>query len=64
MYNKNMNNQCLDNVFAHLTNYSLNKASPNFFVSEDPYSDAGHKRLWSIIQSRLTNEGKDVDSIQ
>jgi len=51
-------------MFAHLTNYSLNKTSPNFFVSKDPNADAGHKRLWSTVLQRLFNEGRNVDAIQ
>ena len=48
-------------VYTHLTNYSLNKASENF---EDTAEDStGSKRKISWVRRRLQEEGHDADKI-
>uniref|UniRef100_T1G5C5 Tubulin--tyrosine ligase-like protein 9 n=1 Tax=Helobdella robusta TaxID=6412 RepID=T1G5C5_HELRO len=53
----NKNN--IDNVFMHLTNYSINKRSKDFNTDED----SGNKRRLSTIYNILEGEGKDVKKL-
>lgn len=48
------NSSNLDNVYQHLTNYSLNKNSDKFFYSEDPLkADIGHKRSLKALKEDM-----------
>jgi tubulin polyglutamylase TTLL6/13 len=50
----------LENVFSHLTNYSLNKKNENF----DTDNSKGHKRPMSAILREVESRGLDVASLQ
>lgn len=44
----------LDNKFMHLTNYAINKESPNFVFNDSVGNmDVGHKRSLSSIYKRI-----------
>lgn len=53
-----------ENMFAHLTNYSLNKFSENFIPNDDP-NDAciGHKWSLPALKQFLVNQGHDLSVI-
>lgn len=53
-----------ENLFAHLTNYSLNKYSDNF-VANDEIDDqcVGHKWSLPALKEYLANNGYDVKMI-
>lgn len=55
---KNMNN-----MFIHLTNYSINKMSKNFTQPEDEKGSA-HKKSLTQIYSELAEQGHDVSRLK
>jgi hypothetical protein len=52
----------LSNLFMHLTNYAVNKDSPNFLISDD--ESQGSKRSYSsvlnILRKQNGNEAVDI----
>ena len=55
----------LDNKFMHLTNYAINKDSPNFIFNDDVENmDIGHKRSLTSIYKRLAEEGHNVEELK
>ena len=47
----------LDNVCQHLTNYAINKESPNFvFNTDSKRSDVGHKRSLKSVYEQLRKQ--------
>jgi hypothetical protein len=55
----------LELSFAHLTNYSLNKNSPNFQENSDAENaDHGHKRSMSSVFAVLAANGVDVEGLK
>lgn len=52
-----------DNLFAHLTNYSLNKFSENFEPNDDQDECKGHKWSHYALKEHLRQEGYDVGAI-
>lgn len=59
LYEKPDPNKNMSNLFMHLTNYSINKASENF--KADEYD--GHKRSLHSLLKHLESEGHDPDLI-
>eukprot|EP00698_Gefionella_okellyi_P010773 TRINITY_DN2819_c0_g1_i4.p1 TRINITY_DN2819_c0_g1~~TRINITY_DN2819_c0_g1_i4.p1 ORF type:complete len:850 (+),score=203.47 TRINITY_DN2819_c0_g1_i4:351-2900(+) len=58
-YNKDLRN--IDNLFMHLTNYSINKMSENFVANEDPEVDNyGNKWSLSALWAYLRDMGIDT----
>jgi tubulin polyglutamylase TTLL6/13 len=53
----------LKNMFAHLTNYSLNKESGQFREATSIHDDTGHKRSLSSLFRHLVKDGIDVDEL-
>ena len=52
----------LDQVFSHLTNYSLNKKNERFEQPEDAEkADCGSKRSMSSVMDEIRKQGHDVD---
>lgn len=52
------------NLFAHLTNYSLNKYSDNFIPNDDPNDTCvGHKWSLTALKQFLSNNGYDTNLI-
>jgi tubulin polyglutamylase TTLL6/13 len=52
----------LELSFAHLTNYSLNKKSPNFEENVDAeHADRGHKRSMSSVFQKMEENGVNID---
>jgi tubulin polyglutamylase TTLL6/13 len=48
----------------HLTNYAINKDSPNFIFNNDTKrTDVGHKRSLSSVWELMKSKGIDVDNI-
>lgn len=46
----------------HLTNYAINKESPNFIFNESSTEmDIGHKRSLSSIYKLIEDQGNDVE---
>jgi len=55
----------LDQVFAHLTNYSLNKKNENFQQPSDAIqAESGSKRSLSSVFASLRKMGYDIESLQ
>lgn len=53
-------NENAPNRFIHLTNYAINKQSPNFVKAND---DSGHKRSLSAILKILEENGADTKKL-
>ena len=51
----------LEDVHAHLTNYSLNKRSDAFVASDDPDGCGGSKRTVSSVFAALAASGQVAD---
>jgi tubulin polyglutamylase TTLL6/13 len=52
----------LDNKFMHLTNYAINKLSPNFIFNEEATEcNKGHKRSLSSVYKTLDELGHDSE---
>jgi tubulin polyglutamylase TTLL6/13 len=48
----------------HLTNYSINKESPDFvFNDSEDSDDVGHKRSLTSVFKILENDGVDCDRL-
>ena len=55
--NGNMQDMCM-----HLTNYAINKLSPNFVFNEkEANDDVGHKRSLTSVLRLLQSKGVDVE---
>lgn len=55
----------LENVCQHLTNYAINKESPNFVYNTDAKrSDIGHKRSLTSVYEHMEKQGVDIDSVK
>ena len=55
--NVNMQDMCM-----HLTNYAINKLSPNFVFNEkEANDDVGHKRSLTSVLRLLQSKGVDVE---
>jgi len=50
------------NVYAHLTNYSLNKKSSKFTYTDET-GNTGTKRMISAFFRKLASEGVDIDAL-
>lgn len=49
----------------HLTNYAVNKESPNFIFNDSAeHMDIGHKRSLTSIYKKLQEEGYDVEELK
>lgn len=49
----------------HLTNYAINKDSPNFIFNESAKEmNVGHKRSLTSVYEYLKKEGYDVDTLK
>lgn len=53
-----------NNLFVHLTNYSLNKDSGNFTQPTSVDDDSGHKWTITNLYKRLQQENVDTAAIQ
>jgi len=54
----------LANTFMHLTNYAINKGSPNFvFNNSSTADDIGHKKSLQAVFKILENEGHDTKTL-
>jgi len=54
----------LDNVCMHLTNYAINKDSPNFVFNESAAdNNVGHKRSIKAVFKLLEQEGHDTKAL-
>jgi len=64
------NDDNLDRVFGHLTNYSLNKKNENFqenniIINQNAEEiEKGHKRSMSSVFERIRKDGIDIGKIQ
>jgi tubulin polyglutamylase TTLL6/13 len=55
----------LDNKFMHLTNYAINKESPNFIFNEGVENmDVGHKRSLTSVYRQIAEDGHDVEELK
>ena len=49
----------------HLTNYAINKDSPNFIFNDNVENmDVGHKRSLTSIYQKLAEDGHDVNELK
>ena len=49
----------------HLTNYAINKESPNFIFNEDVDNmNVGHKRSLTSVYKKLAEDGHDVNELK
>ena len=48
-YDPTLSEENIQNMYMHLTNYSINKGNPLFKNAKDTSSDKGHKRAWSTV---------------
>ena len=49
----------------HLTNYAINKESPNFIFNEDVDNmNVGHKRSLTSVYKRMAEDGHDVNELK
>jgi tubulin polyglutamylase TTLL6/13 len=55
--------KAMENLFVHLTNYSLNKDNNDFKAPTCTEDDTAHKRTLTSVFKTLKNMGKDVDKI-
>jgi tubulin polyglutamylase TTLL6/13 len=55
----------LDNLFMHLTNYAINKNSSKFIFNKDKEADnVGHKRSLTFVYKHLEEMGHDVSRVK
>jgi tubulin polyglutamylase TTLL6/13 len=47
----------MSNVFMHLTNYAINKASPGYLVGRKGEDFTGHKRSFKVFLEKLEEDG-------
>ena len=58
---ENINNDNIENMFMHLTNYAINKNNPNFqFNKSDKNMNQGHKRSLTSVIETLKNLGHNT----
>ena len=58
----NQNN--LDNLFMHLTNYAINKSSSNFIQNKGcDQDDLGHKRSLTFVLRYLEQNGHNAEAV-
>jgi tubulin polyglutamylase TTLL6/13 len=58
------NNANISEKFMHLTNYAINKESPNFIFNENEECDSiGHKRSLTSLFETLEKRNVDVDTL-
>lgn len=61
-YHSGSNNQDEGSVYAHLTNYSINKKNENYVQNADAEEDdSGFKWSFSAMQQHFKEEGIDVN---
>ncbi len=49
----------------HLTNYAINKESPNFIFNDSVSNmDVGHKRSLTSVYKRIAEDGHDVEALK
>jgi len=53
----------LNNLFVHLTNYSLNKDSTAFRAPTSVEDDAAHKRTITSVFNTLRAGGHDIEKL-
>ena len=54
----------MQNIFMHLTNYAINKSSPNYVYNKNSQDDfVGHKRSFKALLKRLEEDGRNVDKL-
>ena len=53
-----------ENIFMHLTNYSLNKDNENYIEGSDENGTGGTKRSMQSIFNQMAAEGVDVSKLQ
>lgn len=54
----------IQNVFLHLTNYSINKNAPNFFSSDNgEEANTGFKRSVTFLKNYLKNKAINFEPI-
>lgn len=59
------NNNNLDNLYMHLTNYAINKTSSKFVQNKNEDADnVGHKRSLTYVWRYLEEQGHDVARVQ
>jgi tubulin polyglutamylase TTLL6/13 len=59
------NNNNLDNLFMHLTNYAINKTSSKFVQNKDENDDSvGHKRSLTFVWKYLQEQGHNISLVQ
>ncbi|CDW83353.1 tubulin-tyrosine ligase family protein [Stylonychia lemnae] len=59
------NNNNLDNLYMHLTNYAINKTSSKFIQNKnEDADDVGHKRSLTYVWRYLEELGHDVEQVQ
>ena len=55
------NNNNLDNLYMHLTNYAINKTSTKFIQNKSEDDDTiGHKRSLTFVWRYLEEQGHDI----
>ena len=58
-------NSNLNNLYMHLTNYSINKTSPKFIFNTNPELDnIGHKRSLKSTFDLLEKQGKNIEILK
>ena len=58
--NVNSGAEAMGNMYVHLTNYSLNKASESYKQAKSVDDDQGHKRSLSSLYTYLAKSGHNV----
>ena len=54
----------LSNLYMHLTNYAINKNSPNFvFNNSSEQDNKGHKRSLTSVFTYLKTQGHDTEAL-
>ena len=59
----NAGRKALENMYVHLTNYSLNKDNTAFIAPTSLEDETAHKRTLTSVFKTLRNMGKDVDKM-
>jgi tubulin polyglutamylase TTLL6/13 len=59
----NSGRKSMENMFVHLTNYSLNKENDDFKAPTSLEDDTAHKRTLTSVFKTLRGLGKDVDKM-
>lgn len=54
----------MQNVFMHLTNYAINKSSPNYIFNKHKSEDfIGHKRSFKALLKQLEEDGRNTEKL-